>query len=70
MATEDVGTYLLVDIQVITQTGKAVLVRSMEFNDEFWIPQSQIHEDSDVWKTGQEGDMLVTEWLAIQKGWL
>ena len=36
-----------------------------------WIPKSQIHDDSEVWKRGQEPGMLVvTQWLAERKGWI
>lgn len=33
-----------------------------------WIPQSQIHEDSEVWKEGQTGTLIVSRWIAEQKG--
>lgn len=33
-----------------------------------WIPKSQIHDDSEVWKNGQEGELIIPEWLAHEKG--
>lgn len=36
---------------------------------EAWVPKSQIDEDSEVWKGGQEGRLVVTAWLARKKGW-
>lgn len=33
-----------------------------------WIPQSQIDDDSEVSKKGDEGTLIVSEWIAIQKG--
>jgi hypothetical protein len=34
---------------------------------DYWIPQSQIHEDSEVWKAGDEGELVIPEWLAIKE---
>ena len=36
--------------------------------DEHWIPKSQISDDSEVYQDGDEGDLVITEWLANQKG--
>lgn len=33
-----------------------------------WIPQSQIDDESEVWEPGQEGDLIVSKWIADQKG--
>ncbi len=58
-----------------SDSGEALLVEADEFEDEGfgntkWIPHSQIHEDSEVYKPGTSGDLIVTEWLAEQNGWL
>lgn len=37
---------------------------------ERWIPKSQIHDNSEVWKVGDQGDLVITEWLAEKEGWL
>jgi hypothetical protein len=33
-----------------------------------WIPQSQVHDDSEVWREGDHGQLVVTRWIAEQKG--
>lgn len=33
-----------------------------------WIPKSQIDDDSEVWQKNQEGDLVISEWIAHQKG--
>jgi hypothetical protein len=33
-----------------------------------WIPKSQIHEDSEVYTSGTSGKLIITEWIASQKG--
>lgn len=53
-----------------SDSGKAILVRAPVFEEPEWIAKSQITEDSEVYKTGTSGTLIVTEWLAEQKGWL
>ena len=36
----------------------------------FWVPQANIHDDSEVYKKGQEGKLIVKMWYAIEKGWV
>lgn len=50
------------------QTDKAILVEIDGV--EYWIPKSQIHDDSEVFDDGQhkEGALVITEWIAAQKG--
>ena len=47
-------------------TDKALLCR-IDGKDH-WIPQSQIDDDSEVYKEGDEGTLVISEWLATQKG--
>lgn len=37
---------------------------------QYWIPQSQIDDDSEVWQFGDEGTLVVSEWIATEKGLL
>jgi hypothetical protein len=55
---------------VLRGSSKAVLVR-FEHEGESrteWFPLSQVHDDSEVWNVGDEGVMLVTRWIASEKG--
>jgi hypothetical protein len=36
--------------------------------EEVWIPVSQIDDDSEIFEEGHEGKLVVSEWLATQKG--
>jgi hypothetical protein len=36
----------------------------------FGVPKNQIDDDSEVYKKGTDGTLIVTEWLAEQKGWI
>ena len=55
------------NVTVKRATGKALLVET-EDGDEHWIPQSQIDDDSDVYADGDVGDLVISEWIAKQKG--
>ena len=33
-----------------------------------WIPQQAIHEDSEVWRPGDEGELVIPQKLAEEKG--
>ena len=55
------------DCEAIRATDKALLVR---IGDEIekWIPQSQIDDDSEVWKEGDKGDLVIKAWFAEKEG--
>lgn len=35
---------------------------------EVWIPQGQVDDDSEVFKTGDKGKLVVSAWIASKKG--
>lgn len=53
----------------VRETEKAILVEAPDFDEPTWIPQSQVHEDSEVYKDGDEGVLMVSDWFAKQRGW-
>lgn len=62
-ATRESDRALLVQIEASViglKTGGTVKI---------WVPKSQIHDDSEVFQNGQSGKLVVTEWLAKEKGW-
>lgn len=36
--------------------------------EDLWIPKSQISDDSEVFEDGGQGTLIVSEWIALQKG--
>lgn len=48
----------------------ALLVSGPDFPEPVWVPQWAIHDDSDVWKAGQSGAIIVLERFAEKKGWV
>lgn len=53
------------DVEVLQDSGKAICVRVDD--KEVWIPKTLIHDDSEVYKEGTEGTLVIPEWLAIEK---
>lgn len=54
------------DISVAKETDKAILVEIE--GEEFWVPKSVIHEDSEVKEEGTEGILIVKRWWAENNG--
>lgn len=50
------------------ETDKALLC--IIDDEEHWIPKSQVDDDSEVYAEGDEGKLVITEWIAEQKGLL
>ena len=54
------------DVHCIRSTVAAALV--VIEGEEFWIPASQIEEESEVRRDGDEGTLVIRMWCARQKG--
>ena len=54
------------DVSVIATSDEALLC-DIE-GEEIWIPISQITDDSEVYKSGTSGTLIITDWLAAKKG--
>lgn len=52
----------------IGQTPKSILVECEDWDEPIWIPQSQIDDDSEVYAKGTEGMLIISGWIADQKG--
>jgi hypothetical protein len=54
------------DVLALRDSGKALLCRIK--GAEIWIPASQIDDDSEVYRAGDQGTLVISEWIATQKG--
>lgn len=52
-------------VTVERETAKAILC-NVE-GKAVWIPKSQITDDSEVYKSGTDGKLVIPEWLAMEK---
>jgi hypothetical protein len=61
--------FIVPNVECIAQTDKAILVEGDTLDEPTWIPQSQVHEDSEVYAKGHKGALHVSTWFAEQRGW-
>lgn len=62
-----------VQARLLRVTPKAILVELSKSREEHWIPDSQIHDDSELWQkaeVGTVGALVVSSWCAITKGFV
>lgn len=59
-------TEAIADVKTIRETAKALLCRIGK--RDVWVPKSQIHDDSEVYKQGHEGKLVLSQWFAEQEG--
>lgn len=60
-------TYTLDKVRCIEGRPKAI--RCSRNGKTFWVPQSVVHDDSEVYKEGDEGKLVVQLWFAEKEGW-
>lgn len=53
------------DAKAVAETDLALLVVIDE--KKYWIPKSQIKDDSEVYEMGGEGTLVIPRWLAEEK---
>lgn len=64
----DKETVTLPDVKCIASTEKAALCTGGPLSSrEVWFPLSQIDDDSEVYRKGDHGNLIVTKWIALQK---
>lgn len=63
--TNDVET--IDGVTAIRESPKALLVR-LSGGAEIWVPKSVIHDDSEVYKAGTNGTLVVARWFAEKEG--
>jgi len=54
------------DVDCLKATERAILCNID--GDEKWVPQSVVDDDSEVWKEGDTGKLVVHEWWAVKAG--
>lgn len=62
-----VETESFADVKCIKETARAVLVVFPD-NRNAWIPKSVIDDDSEVYKDGTDGTLIVQRWFAEKEG--
>lgn len=55
--------------ECVRESERALLVVSAE-HGEIWIPKSVVHDDSEVYEEGHEGELVVKRWFAEKQKWI
>lgn len=53
---------------IIKDSGLAVLVRAPSLKRDIWVPQSCVHEDSEIYRDGEVGTIGIKESWAEKEG--
>lgn len=56
------------NVVCVRDSGKAILVKLEDGEEPVWIPKSHVDDDSEVYEAGTCGELVVSEWIAVQKG--
>ena len=64
------SSYTIEEAIVVNETPNGIWIQAPIFDSDEFIPQTQIHVDSEVYKSGTEGNLIISAWLARQRGWL
>lgn len=62
-------SFTLHDSWVCAESDHAILVDSAVLDEAVWVPNSQVNHDSEVYRVGDSGDLVVSSWFADKKGW-
>ena len=55
-----------IEVTVLRETDKALLVMITESKEEIWLPRSQVVEGEIA--VGDSGSLTITDWIAREKG--
>lgn len=45
-----------------------IVVKVKDKLERFWVPQKQMHADSDCWVKGDKGRLIISKWIAAKRG--
>lgn len=66
MTAYEHDTITLEEVVAVHATADAVLC--LIDSRQVWVPQSVIHEDSEVFEAGQSGKLVLMTWWAVREG--
>lgn len=56
-------------VQVTAETSKAIMcVPESDGDASYWVPKSVVHDDSEAFKKGDSGSLVVKKWWAEKNG--
>lgn len=61
------GYTKVADCAVVHATEKAILIETDE-GEKHWIPKSMLHDDSECFEADTDGDLILVDTIADEKG--
>ena len=61
--------YTIENARATSENANGIWVEAEDLDESTFIPHSQIDDDSEVYKRGTEGDLVISDWLARERGW-
>ncbi len=58
-----------VEVTCIEESTDGLKIQPKE-GPSFWIPKTVVHDDSEVYKDGDSGTLVVKDWFAEKRGWV
>jgi hypothetical protein len=60
------------EVICVQSTGDAIKVTPIHPHKPipFWVPQEYVHDDSEIYKVGDEGKLVVKKSWADKQGWI
>lgn len=56
------------DVECTAESEKAILCKFPDREEPLWIPKSQIDDDSEVYENDGSGKLIISHWIAKEKG--
>ena len=63
-------SFTIENAKCVHETDAAIFVEAPDLDEDVCVPISQIDDDSDVYKSGTTGDLIVSDWFAGKQGWI
>lgn len=60
-------TVVLSDAVCLRESERAIYVRALDTC--FWVPNSVVHDDSEVYRASDTGKLVLMEWWVRQQPW-
>jgi hypothetical protein len=64
---DDIAEPFRCQAECTKETAKAIFCK-LESGEERWIPNTVVHDDSEVYQAGHEGELVLHAWWAEKEG--
>ena len=66
----DEGVEFQEEVRCIAETDRAICCVAVAGGPKVWVPQTCVHDESEVYGRGHVGKLIVKQWFAKKQGWV